>query len=290
MESSTTRRVGTALTVSAVTIMSLALGMPSKVAAQPRTAAGAPEMRISRPADRPTQAGPDAYFTGAVRITPLFDATPTSRASGGSVTFERGARSAWHTHPLGQTLVVTSGTGRVQRWGGPIQEIREGDVVWTPPGVKHWHGAGPTTAMTHTAIQEALDGRNVDWLEKVSDAQYESLPARRASNMPDDSTAARGPYADIAPALDDITQKVLFGQVWERPGLSKRDRSLITVATLVAQYRTNELPYHLKLALQNGVTKEELTELITHLAFYAGWPSANTAVGIARQVFAEAAK
>ena len=108
--------------------------------------------------------------------------------------------------------------------------------------------------------------------------------------MPNDSTDRRGPYADIAPALDDLTQRVLFGEVWERPGLSKRDRSLITVATLVAQYRTNELPYHLKLALQNGVTRDELTELVTHLAFYAGWPTANTAVGILRQVFAEAAK
>lgn len=108
--------------------------------------------------------------------------------------------------------------------------------------------------------------------------------------MPDDSTARRGPYADIAPALDDITQQVLFGQVWERPGLSKRDRSLITVATLVAGYRTNELPFHLKRALENGVTKQELVEVITHLAFYAGWPAASTAVGIARQVFAESAK
>jgi 4-carboxymuconolactone decarboxylase len=107
--------------------------------------------------------------------------------------------------------------------------------------------------------------------------------------MANDQTTA-GPYADIAPALDEITQQVLFGQVWARPGLSRRDRSLITVATLIAGYRTNELPFHLKLALQNGVTKDELTELITHLAFYAGWPAANTAVGIARQVFAESAK
>jgi 4-carboxymuconolactone decarboxylase len=105
--------------------------------------------------------------------------------------------------------------------------------------------------------------------------------------MADDSPARRGPYADLAPALDEITQGVLFGEVWERPGLSKRDRSLITVAVLVAQYRTNELPFHLKRALQNGVTRDELVELITHLAFYAGWPPASTAVSIARQVFAE---
>jgi 4-carboxymuconolactone decarboxylase len=116
------------------------------------------------------------------------------------------------------------------------------------------------------------------------------LPQRSTSNMPADTTVARGPHADIAPALDDITQRVLFGQVWERAGLSKRDRSLVTVATLIAQYRTNELPYHLKFAMENGVTKDELTELITHLAFYAGWPAANTAVGITRQVFAETAQ
>jgi 4-carboxymuconolactone decarboxylase len=112
----------------------------------------------------------------------------------------------------------------------------------------------------------------------------------RTSGMAQDSTTKRGPYADIAPALDDFTQRVLFGEVWERPGLSKRDRSLITVATLVANYRTNELPYHLKFALQNGVTKDELTELITHLAFYAGWPTANSAIEIARKVFAESPK
>jgi 4-carboxymuconolactone decarboxylase len=105
--------------------------------------------------------------------------------------------------------------------------------------------------------------------------------------MPNESKPARGPYADIAPRLDEITQQVLFGDVWERPGLSKRDRSLITVATLIAGYRTNELPFHLKRALENGVTKEELVELITHLAFYAGWPPASTAVSIARQVFSQ---
>jgi 4-carboxymuconolactone decarboxylase len=177
----------------------------------------------------------------------------------------------------------------VQRWGAPVEEIREGDVVWIPPGVKHWHGAAPTRAMTHLAIQEAVDGRNVDWLEKVTDQQYAQQPATGAATMSNDPTPARGPYADIAPRLDEITQQVLFRDVWERPGLSKRDRSLITVATLVAGYRTNELPFHLKRALENGVTQDELVELITHLAFYAGWPPASTAVGIARQVFAEPA-
>jgi 4-carboxymuconolactone decarboxylase len=112
----------------------------------------------------------------------------------------------------------------------------------------------------------------------------------KETNMANDQTTPRGPYFDVAPALDEITQKVLFGEVWERPGLSKRDRSLITVAALVAGYRTNELPFHLKRALENGVTKDELVEAITHLAFYAGWPPASTAVAIARQVFADAGR
>jgi 4-carboxymuconolactone decarboxylase len=170
--------------------------------------------------------------------------------------------------------------------------MRAGDIVWIPAGVKHWHGAASSTAMTHIAIQEVADGRNVDWLEKVSDRQYASPLRTGVLIMPSDSAAkpTRGPYADIAPELDKITREVLFGEVWERPGLSKRDRSLITVATLVAQYRTNELPFHLNRALENGVTRDELSEVITHLAFYAGWPAASTAVGIARQVFADSSK
>jgi len=293
MQTHSTSPTSVALARWITVLLSLSLVATANVGAQTRAPADSATMRISRRAERPTRPGPAANFTGTVRVTPLFDATPSSRVSGASVSFEPGARSAWHTHPLGQRLVVTAGTGRVQQWGSPVQEIREGDVVWTPPGVKHWHGAAPNAAVTHIALQEAVDGRNVDWLEQVSGAQYATAvrpPAPRTSSMPEDTTPGRGPYADIAPALDQFTQQVLFGQVWERPGLSKRDRSLITVATLVAQYRTNELPYHLKLALQNGVTRDELTELVTHLAFYAGWPTANTAVGILRQVFAEAAK
>jgi quercetin dioxygenase-like cupin family protein len=116
--------------------------------------------------------GTTEYFTGEVRIDPLFQAPEPARVSGGSVTFEPGARTAWHTHPLGQTLIITAGLGWVQREGGPIEEVRPGDVVWFSPGLKHWHGATPTTAMTHIAIQETLGGKNVDWMEKVSDEQY----------------------------------------------------------------------------------------------------------------------
>ena len=129
-------------------------------------------MRISRSGSEPSTKGPADYFTGTVRVDPLFQADAPARVAGASVTFEPCARTAWHTHPLGQTLVVTAGLGRVQTWGSPVEEIRPGDVVWFPPGEKHWHGASPATAMTHLAIQERLDGKAVEWLERVTDDQY----------------------------------------------------------------------------------------------------------------------
>ena len=129
-------------------------------------------MDIKRAGSRPSTKGPTDWFTGTVRIDPLFQASEPARAVGAAVTFEPGARTAWHTHPLGQTLIVTAGVGLAQHEGGPIEEIRPGDVVWFSPGEKHWHGASPTTAMTHIAIQESLDGKAVDWMEKVTDDQY----------------------------------------------------------------------------------------------------------------------
>jgi quercetin dioxygenase-like cupin family protein len=129
-------------------------------------------MEIKRNGAEPPRKAPADYFTGAVRIDPLFQAPEPARAGAGRVTFEPGARTAWHTHPLGQTLIIMSGLGWVQREGGPIEEVRPGDIVWFPPGLKHWHGGSPTNAMTHIAIQETLNGRNVEWLEKVSDEQY----------------------------------------------------------------------------------------------------------------------
>jgi quercetin dioxygenase-like cupin family protein len=148
----------------AATVISLSLLASSSESSQSIT--------ITRSGSPPSRQGPAENFTGSVRIDPLFNANPPSRVSGGRVTFEPGARTAWHTHPLGQTLIVTAGTGWIQQWGGPTQEIREGDVVWIPPGQKHWHGATAATRMTHIAIQEFLDGKNVEWMEKVSDEQY----------------------------------------------------------------------------------------------------------------------
>ncbi len=131
-------------------------------------------MEIKRSGSQPSNKGPADYFTGAVRIDSPFKGTAPARVGGAIVTFEPCARTAWHTHPLGQTLIITAGCGRVQRRGGPIEEIRPGDVVWIEPGEKHWHGATATTAMTHIAIAEALDGKVVDWMEKVSDEQYKA--------------------------------------------------------------------------------------------------------------------
>jgi quercetin dioxygenase-like cupin family protein len=129
-------------------------------------------MNILRNGTTPSIKGPDAYFTGTVRIDQPFKGSDAARVSGATVTFEPGARTAWHTHPLGQTLIVTSGLGRAQREGGPVEEIRPGDTVWFPPGEKHWHGASPSVAMTHIAIAETLDGKAVDWLEQVEDEDY----------------------------------------------------------------------------------------------------------------------
>ncbi len=130
-------------------------------------------MDIKRSGSQPSGKGDAEHFTGAVRIDPLFTARVPARVVGATVTFEPRSRTAWHSHPLGQTLVVMAGCGRVQRWGGDIVEIRPGDVIWAPPGEKHWHGAASTTAVTHMAIQENLDGKTADWMEKVTDEQYE---------------------------------------------------------------------------------------------------------------------
>ena len=151
-------------------VLALAQSGPTK---DPAAGGGAQTMKIIRMGSQSPQQGPAEYFTGSVRVELLFPVSEPSRISSARVTFEPGARSAWHTHPLGQTLIVTSGMGRTQRWGGPVEEIRPGDVVWIPPGEKHWHGASPTTAMTHIAIQEKLDGKPVDWLEHVTAEQYE---------------------------------------------------------------------------------------------------------------------
>ncbi len=244
-------------------------------------------IRIMRGGSQPSANGPAEHFTGSAHIDLLFNNSLPSHTSGGRVTFEPGARTAWHSHPLGQTLIVTAGTGWVQQWGGQVEEIRQGDVVWIPPNVKHWHGATASTSMTHIGIQESLDGKTVEWMEKVSDEQYGNSQSTSGgvTGMTKEPSAAQKLIGDFDPKLAELTDNVLFGDVWERPGLSKRDRSLITVAALIALNRPEQLRSHIRLARENGVTKDELAEVITHLAFYAGWPNAINAVNVAREVF-----
>jgi 4-carboxymuconolactone decarboxylase len=277
------------------TVMSLSLVASACAGAnQARVASGsyapsaassyqAQTITITRSGSRPSRQAPAQYFTGSVRIDPLFETKEPSHTSGSYVTFEPGARSAWHTHPLGQTLIVTAGTGRVQRWGDPAEEIRPGDVVWIPPGQKHWHGASPTTAMTHIAIQGAVDGKNVDWMEKVSEEQYKMTDTHKSDALP--AIRRLDDVRMVAPALERYTQGVLLGDLWKRPNLSARDRSLVTLAVLIARNQTAELSSHLNLALDNGVKASEISEVITHLAFYSGWANAMSAVAIAKDVF-----
>jgi 4-carboxymuconolactone decarboxylase len=236
--------------------------------------------------------GPAENFTGSVRVDQVFQASTPGRVSGARVTFEPGARTAWHSHPLGQTLIVASGVGRVQRWGDPIEEIRPGDLVWIPAGQKHWHGASPTSGMSHIAIVERVDGKSTDWMEKVTDDQYRApvRPLSAAAAAADPGPAAQPTRAqqvmgDFSPKLVQLTDDVLFGDVWARPQLSPRDRSLVTISALIAMNRPEQLRSHLVRARDNGVTKDEIVESITHLAFYAGWPSAITAVTVAKEVF-----
>jgi len=248
-------------------------------------------LSITRGSAPPPQMRETENFTGSVGVEMLMEATAPSPLNAGRVTFAPGARTAWHSHPMGQTLIVTAGAGWVQQEGGEKQEIKVGDVVWTPPGVKHWHGATSTDRLTHIALTEQQsDGKRVEWMEKVSDAQYNAplraqAPTPAAPNTVADQRPSQRAIGDFSPKLAQLTDDVLYADVWERPQLGKRDRSLVTVAALIAMNRPDQLRSHITRARTNGVTKEEIIETITHMAFYAGWPSAITAISVAREVF-----
>ena len=193
---------------------------------------------IIRGGSQASSTGPVEYFTGNVRVQPLFAEQDTAAYGGAYVTFQPGARSAWHTHPAGQRLIVTEGVGLTQEWGGPVEEIRAGDVVWCPPGVKHWHGASPTSAMTHLALTGVREGRNVEWLEKVSDEQY---------------------GADAEP-------------VAEVRGLTARQKSIATIAAFTAAGDLKRLEEALNDGLDAGLTVNEIKEILVQMYAYAGFP------------------
>jgi 4-carboxymuconolactone decarboxylase len=246
------------------------------------------QMMITRGGARPVRPGPAENFTGAARIEMLSESSDPSQPSAGSVTFAAGARTAWHAHPGGQTLIVTAGIGRVQRWGGPLEEIRAGDVVTIPPGEKHWHGASPHTDMTHIALTRSRDGSSVEWMEQVTDEQFNAAIAEPSPQRSNQQQSARpsGPVQQrIAPGLAALTDEVLYGDVWSRTELSPRDRSLVTVSVLIATGKPAQLAGHLGRALDNGVRPSEASALLAHLAIYCGWPSAVTALEVFDQVY-----
>ena len=249
--------------------------------------ADAQPLAISRSGSRPVRPAPAQNFTGSVQVETLFEAVDPSHTSGGSVTFQRGARTAWHSHPRGQILIITAGTGRVQRWGDPIEVVRAGDVVRIPAGAKHWHGAAPHASMTHIAISEHRDGSAVQWMEQVSDEQYNGVPsAPQPQNSQPGSGRPSGPLQQkLAPGMAALTDDVLYGDVWRRPNLSPRDRSLVTIAALIAMGKTTPLAGHLGRALDNGLQPTEASGLLAHLAVYCGWPNAVSALDAYEQVY-----
>lgn len=266
---------------------------------------GTQTMVITRAGSRLVSPAPSEHFTGDARVERLFEPFDGSHASGGSVTFEPGARTAWHSHSSEQILIITAGIGRVQRWGDAIEEVRAGDVVRIPAGEKHWHGAVPHASLTHVAISEPRDGTVVQWMEKVSDEQYNGAPAGRQEGAPapaqpraqseqqppplsrqQDATRPSGERQQrIAPGLAALTDEVLYGDVWRRAELSPRDRSLVTVSVLIATGKPAQLTGHLGRALDNGVQPSEASGLLAHLAVYCGWPSAVSALEVYDQVY-----
>lgn len=211
------------------------------------------EQQISRAGTQASMAGPAEFFTGQVRVDPLFAATEEINASGAYVSFEPGARSAWHTHPAGQRLVVTSGVGLVQEWGKPVQQIRPGDVIVCPPGVKHWHGAAPASAMTHLAITGSVDGKNVQWLEKVTDEQYNA-------------------HGELAPPAMPVVPPV-------SQTLSARQQAIPLIAAAMATSNMSALNTALNRGLDAGLSVSEAKEILVQLYAYSGFPRSLNALG-----------
>ncbi|MGM7719818.1 (R)-mandelonitrile lyase [Metabacillus sp. Hm71] len=199
---------------------------------------------ITRSGSQASYKGAAEYFTGNVRIDPLFSENDSAQYTGGYVTFQPGARSAWHTHPKGQRLIVTEGIGWIQEWGGPIEEIREGDVIWCPPGVKHWHGASPTTSMTHIALTGVHDGQNVEWLEKVSDEQYGMKDEEQKKEKLKNETKA----------------------------LNAKQENIVTIAAFTAEGDLPKLKIALNEGLNAGLTVNDIKEILVQLYAYAGFP------------------
>ncbi|MFW9265871.1 cupin domain-containing carboxymuconolactone decarboxylase family protein [Pseudomonas sp. NR3] len=209
--------------------------------------------QVIRAGSQASAPGPDDYFTGRVRVDPLFAATSDINASAAYVSFEPGARSAWHTHPAGQRLVVVSGVGLTQEWGKPVQQIRPGDVIVCPPGVKHWHGAAPTSAMTHLAVTGMVDGENVQWMEKVSEGQYNAGATSALSTKPDTAAVSKT--------------------------LSTKQQAIPLIAAAMATSNMPRLNAVLNQGLDAGLTVSEAKEILVQLYAYSGFPRSLNALG-----------
>ncbi|MBT2758055.1 carboxymuconolactone decarboxylase family protein [Mesobacillus foraminis] len=216
-------------------------------------------MTITRSSSQTSSKGSSEYFTGNVRVETLFSENESQPYSGAYVTFSPGARTAWHTHPTGQRLVITEGTGYVQVWGGPIEEVREGDVVWFPPGVKHWHGATATKAMTHMALTGVLDGKNAEWMEKVTDKQYGTKEAKSKKQKEETEIQA----------------------------LSDRQQSIVSIAAFTAKGDLEELKNALNDGLDSGMTINEIKEVLVQMYAYAGFPRSLNGLNTLMEVVAE---
>jgi len=266
-----------------LTVMLAAMGLLASASAE------AQKLTVSRGGSRPVVAAPAQNFPGDARVDRLFEPLDGSRASGASVAFEPAARTAWHSHPWEQILIITAGVGRVQRWGDPVEEVRAGDVVRIPAGEKHWHGASPRAAMTHVTISEPRDGASVQWMEQVNDAQYNGEPTALRPQPPTSQPGTGRPSGPLqqklAPGMAALTDDVLYGDVWRRPNLAPRDRSLVTIASLIATGKTAQLAGHLNRALANGLQPGEASGLLAHLAVYCGWPNAVSALDVYEQVY-----
>ena len=247
-------------------LLASASAQTNQAGASSATAQESQMIRITRRGSQPSRQGPAENFTGSVRVDPLFQANAPLRAAGALVTFEPGAHTAWHTHPLGQILIVTAGAGRLQRWGDPVDEIRQGDVVWIPPGQKHWHGAAPDSSMAHIAISEALDGKSADWMEKVSDAQYRA-PVRAQG------PATPAPGVRQEELVETITDTMKAQtNLAENGTLNAKQQSIVTISAFTAKGDLKKLHNALNAGLDSGLTVNESKEVLVQLYAYCGFP------------------
>jgi 4-carboxymuconolactone decarboxylase len=258
-------------------ILSLSLFASAGTYADQLMAAEANEnsITITRSGSQASYSGPVEYFTGNVRVDPLFSENESAPNSGAYVTFQPGARTAWHTHPTGQRLIITEGVGWVQEWGGPIEEVRAGDVVWFPPGVKHWHGASPSSAMTHIALTGVTDGKAVDWLEKVTDDQY--LFSRKNENQ-----ALNTRQGNNKNQVSNARQEQN-----ENQALNARQEKIVTIAAFTAKGDLQQLKNALNEGLDAGLTVNEIKEILVQMYAYTGFPRSLNGINTLMDVLEE---